>query len=700
MLKLKIIQSNQKGAASVFITISVVFILMLVALTYTYFTGVSYAEVVDTQQNLQATYAAQTGINDTRHYIRELIEEHNNIRYGHPISRSVYQSTGRLQPEVTLHRFDLSETFTKYKGRLQVDVDRSNNTILVGEPKNNRATLLAKSTSSWISQKRFLAPTVAGSQVEQFGKAVSQESGLVAIVGYDKTADLDKVYFYEKVSGNWQSAVPASLDLKLSPDWSSSAAASVPKINSIDLVEISTGKYALFVGTRNEQSTAANAYFHFFYKGQTNWTSQDRIFRSGGVRQTSYTPRVAGKKGLSVAYSDELLAVGAPGNSSGAGQALLYNIKETTAGSGVFRSTAVAASTIFDLTTVKTEDFGESVALRLKNGKYSLMVGDGGYDYVLGTKTTTDRGLVYTYSFSATDLTNASYQLPANPGHSLGRMKIANKARFGSDLDAGPGVIAVTAINRVFIFESLSHLYGSGGHLYNIECLNQNQVGASYQFAFNLNKDGTVGYSCLDIDFVPDNIYYDEISDSRSLNNILQTVIYDPSQQTYLQENMDELRIQWKDSNFANLASFVFTSTNSAVAYPNLPPFSGASKWDLSAPVLKLQLTAFDGTGFERHTLAENTKTLYLYPTEDNTTSSITNRSNKTVDYATAKTGDIVKAACNTTTGACDISLMNLPSYVDFPDTDPNDPMQFAINIVSLYQPASVEIQGFSDYGA
>ena len=56
MLKLKNIRNDQRGATAIFVTISIVFILMLVALTYTYLTANSYAEVVDNQQNLQATY--------------------------------------------------------------------------------------------------------------------------------------------------------------------------------------------------------------------------------------------------------------------------------------------------------------------------------------------------------------------------------------------------------------------------------------------------------------------------------------------------------------------------------------------------------------------------------------------------------------------------------------------------------------------
>ena len=89
--------------------------------------------------------------------------------------------------------------------------------------------------------------------------------------------------------------------------------------------------------------------------------------------------------------------------------------------------------------------------------------------------------------------------------------------------------MVITGQNRVFIFESLSHLRSSGGHLYNIDCLNTNDPDTNYEFTFNLNDDKTIGYSCLDVDFVPDNIYYDEIGGARALNNILQTVIYDPA---------------------------------------------------------------------------------------------------------------------------------------------------------------------------
>ena len=125
-------------------------------------------------------------------------------------------------------------------------------------PKRVKSAYWVKPAGAWRSRAVFSPPT--GVVVEEFGKAVSKENGLVAIVGHDKAANLDRVYFYEQVSGSWQLTTPRQLESEKEhrgTGQASTPAASVPEIASIDLAETSPDKYALFVGTHNSQKQSS-----------------------------------------------------------------------------------------------------------------------------------------------------------------------------------------------------------------------------------------------------------------------------------------------------------------------------------------------------------------------------------------------------------------------------------------------------------
>lgn len=240
------------------------------------------------------------------------------------------------------------------------------------------------------------------------------------------------------------------------------------------------------------------------------------------------------------------------------------------------------------------------------------------------------------------------------------------------------------------------------GHNSNVECLSENNLGSSSRFRldFDISGDGTVGYSCVDIDFVPHLVYFDEISSSRPLNNVLDTLMEDTSG-NWNQTNIDELKIKWQDAReFTSPHTYSFTNPN--FSHPALPPFEAwtNSTTGIHAPVLRVQLTPFDSEGFHRDSLIEHTKVFYLYPTTDNTASTVFGRAFKHETFANIENGDILEAGCYDATtsanrGSCEFSVTEMLNSLDFPDTTDDDAIRWAISILSLYQNADVEIEAY-----
>ena len=205
----------------------------------------------------------------------------------------------------------------------------------------------------------------------------------------------------------------------------------------------------------------------------------------------------------------------------------------------------------------------------------------------------------------------------------------------------------------------------------------------------------------------PEVLYYDEIAQNRSLNISLKGIDHNTTPVTYA--DLDRLIIRWV--NVEDTAADFDTSLD----YPNFPDNAYWNQ-NYSAPILEIQITPLNKTGFDRQDLNYLAKTIYVYPTSKSPASTAPSHS---PSYDPGKrwdqldSGDIIEGHCGSylepeplvrssvNKDICTVELMDLmrdlpDRYHGFHPGTSSDEIDFHLRVRSLYSPAHLEIRGYS----
>ena len=227
-------------------------------------------------------------------------------------------------------------------------------------------------------------------------------------------------------------------------------------------------------------------------------------------------------------------------------------------------------------------------------------------------------------------------------------------------------------------------------------CINKDNPDPEHQYRFDVgDNDAGIYYSCLSIELAPDVLYYDEMERDRSTTLNLKSIDFTTDDYAPL----EGLAIRWANS---DESGFNFNTTSFSQKFP---PYSGWS--NIRAPALEVQITPLNRTaGYDRDYLKDQSKVMYFYPTEERAL--LGPHVAYDPQWDSINSGDIIEARCGNydndngipvPENICIVHLKNLisPSLLPNPaNPTTGDQFSFHIRIRSLYKPADIRINGYS----
>lgn len=715
------------------------FIFSLIAFSFARITQTSYADTTDNQLSLQAQYAAETALNDVRQKLVDIYYRHNIQSQGIPIplgSNTLYQL-----PALTTNNFvmqplepDNFSGLTSTTPFPEVGLDVTQDRFVVGiGGTHSKVHVFEEENGIWRRQVTIDAPTtdVGGVTItppEDFGKAVSLHGDTLAIIARDKTVspECDAVYLYQKSGSSW-SQVHKIASPPLLPSNTTHCS-----LNSLSLHPkrgSTTGELSLVIGSYRDGSRGQPAILYTEQAGAiTTWNnlSSDSLF----------SPHIDGGRGLAVDVVGDILVVGTPtGNVTyhgDFGQVIYYKHNGSNwqySSSDRLRPPVGPPQTPAEDSNVR--EFGASVSLykveeTANRIDYMLIVGNSGYDgQDSGGVALADRGNVYRQQFSYNKTTralsgHASYNAGNNllplQENELGMNDSTKTYNFGKSLALYDRMMLAASNHEIYILLP-PHLQDPANRFYQRlanssvgECLND-----SPDLDFDIGDDTSpgnteqIGYSCVEVDLLPDVILYDNVRSNFPMNAHLDTVDASSSLSTITQENLDDLRIIWSNPDNSLSPPYTFESTSFSAF--ELPSYTAWQSAGMHVPVLKVQLMPFDQDGFHRLSLLQDMKIFYLYPVKASTArrTGTYDRAETKIDYRTISNGSFHRVNCYSDEGLCDVSIVNMPNVINYTTDDPATPVsevipditptadriQTLINIASLYQETGVEVRGY-----
>ena len=688
-MKFKKFLNNQTGAISIYVSMAIMAILVLMALSFAQIASTGHTETVEEQLNTQALYAAETGIDDARQRLLNLIDAFNRgVRDFNFIDKELNPqgSLGSLNPLANSEQF----------GDPIVTDGRK---ILVGSPNTGKVRFFERESGLWHYRSTLTGTTSSG-----YSKAMALRTNCL-FVG---APDGNSVHIYQYDGTNWALSTTSPNPLIGTGGFGSS---------------IVVNNNFLAVTSPTDNSGDGAVYIYEYSKADCTISSTPRV---------ALTKSGSQEFGSSIAINkNDFLVVGAPAapdaSSNLVGAVYTYKYDSNT-------------STWTDLTTPEyghnsknESEFGVSVAL---NNNNFLTVGVNHSE----NSSSTDVGAVYVYEYdgdqdewdkiftklgaSASDFDGLSLAINnrflaiGNPNRNTeDGIVYVHEYRGSSDWDtevfpqqSGSGgerygafvvlddssSLVVGAPNNgannkgdVYVISILSQAFSSRdlSDFLQTECENPHPTDPT-QDKYNFDLGEGVSYSCLSINLHPDLLYFDKVYNYRSLNVLLKTVNRD---NTNIYENMERLEIEWVNSEKLGAGAAVFDTSS---LYPFFPAYDD---WAIGAPVLRIQVMALDlSDTFDRTTLnnPDHTKVFYLYPSTDPSATGEIDWQND-LD----KDGEIIKADCDPVEEICKVALHNLIYHIGT-DTvsgpDPPDEMAFFVRVSSLYQTANVSMKGYN----
>ena len=186
---------NQVGAASIYVSISIMTILVLMAISFAGIINNSHAQTLEGQLSVQASYAAETGINDARLRLLKLVDAYN--RGDHSFFDKEIDNRG------VLPHSSISPTLNdndRFGDSLIVSDDHK---MLVGAPgKNTVYPFELDSNGDWTSSGSNLSLSVS-----EFGRTLALKKDCLFVADAS-----DSVYAYKYDGSSWIAATTASVN--------------------------------------------------------------------------------------------------------------------------------------------------------------------------------------------------------------------------------------------------------------------------------------------------------------------------------------------------------------------------------------------------------------------------------------------------------------------------------------------------------
>ncbi len=694
-MKIRSFLNDQSGSVSIYVSMFVMAILVLMSLSFASIMGNGYTQTAENQLNLQALYAAETGINDARYRLINLIDEYNRgvrgfppkilgapVYLTRPISNSRMGESSAISdqkmvigaPDVNqVYYYELTTGWT-YRQTLSGSASSqfghslaiSRDCLFVGSPDTSEVYAYKYNGTIWAPSSSN--PVITETGTTDFGYSLAVSSGIFLTVGSPST-DQVFTYEYDRLECTVDTATVKTLSGPGNSEFGS----------SIDLNQ----KDVLAIGA--PQDVGGAAYVYKYDAIGSNWVLMKKVV--GNTGETGFA--------TTIALNDKNFLAVVVNNASPTAAAVhvyeyKYDISSSTHEWTKEFSKSGAAPGFTDASIDLNDNYVVIGAPNHGPGKIYVYAyqryeyekdAHGNYEYdkykhhkrlsndtLIGERTTTINE--FGYSVSLDEDNTLVVGSPAYNSNS-GRVSVIN-------ISNDPNFI----IRRDESFNELLQA----------QCKSDDNDTNDPDDLYNYHINDSVKYSCLDIDLSPDFLYYDKIHADRSLDILLRTIKKDSLDY----DNMRQLDIEWINTE-TNVSKDFDTSAHYSPSNPQLPKFSD---WNYDAPVLKVQITVMDmGCASNIHGTCEplsrdllndsdKTKVIYLYPA---TNASLTVSTE--ADWSTIKDGDILEAECNAET--CIFSIKDLPLFAgNLNDSD--DEVALFLRINSLYKPAHLSMKGYN----
>lgn len=651
-MDLRSFSNNQSGGVSIYISMIIMTILILMTVTFARNMGIGHTASSESQLNVQAAYAAETGIGDARHRVLEIIDQNNRIGATtsspviiNGITTTPYVAVDHTTPEfgkgVALEGDCLFVSSSSYF--YAYEDDSVNNTYISTDQQGSAPPRFNSfgNISTGCTGTSLVSSAISGNLNNEL---IALNDKQVILSNPSNNTKQIKIQNYTYNASTLQQSTPSTLipNSISRPSGSSSSFGSSIALNNSFLV----------VGDPDSKKVYVYKYDNPTILNATPYTI------SGSI---------TGNFGYSVALHDTTLAIGDPDSD----KVHIYKLKQGTPNRW---------DEIHSIDGSPSSKFGTDIDLS------SELLAVGAPD------DNSNLGGVYIYEYANSGWLNLSEEsiLGAKSGNSFGAS--VSLKRDNSLLAVGappenttppPPQNGEVHVYKIKINTSPNPLFrtASSFSLEETEC--QNEATPEYDFNFNLNDD--IRYSCLTIDLTPDFLYYQHLDDQRGLNILLKTAQNDDAD---AYENLDKLNIEWINSGIQENDTLNFNTTS----YPRFP---SSEQWNYSAPILKVQMTGLDwSNGFNQDFLLKNTKVFYLYPKEGTSVPE--------TEWDNIKSGDIIAAACDDTSRVCKVSIEYLAKHVIGNNTSlsTSDDVAFFMHVKSLYDPAEMRLEGYNETAA
>ncbi len=543
-MKIRSFLGDQSGSASIYVSMFVMAILVLMSLSFARIMGSGYTETSENQLNLQALYAAETGINDARYRLLNLIDSYN-------------RGARSFAPKVLSSPLNLSSPPTLSSGdRMGESSAVSDDKMVIGAPSaspNGEVYYYELGVATWDYKQTLYGPTGSG----QYGQSLVISRDCLFI------GDTDNVYIYkyDTLTSSWAAVATDPVITKSATGFGYSLAVNsggflavgAPQENASDgtvytyehdlldcTVDLTTEKSLpgasggqfgssidlnrsnfLVVGAPSDGDGAFHAYG--YDDVSLSWTSIGSVYGSSDENEFATKVALNNNNFLAITVNNKSIP---PSSSHGAVYVYAYRYDGAThVWDKKFAKSGTAASDFEDASIDLNDGYlaigvpgmgssnkGEIHVYAYQHYAYSIDPITNEYEYEQfkgwsdNTKIGDHSGTVSNEEFGySVSLSEGNAIIIGSPGYS------------GSNPPGRASIIYIAPdpnFNRDDEFNALLRA----------ECLSDDNETNDPEDAYNYHISDQVKYSCLDIDLYPDLLYYDKIQNDRSLNILLRTV--------------------------------------------------------------------------------------------------------------------------------------------------------------------------------
>ena len=673
---------NQVGAASIYVSLTIMVILSLIVLTFFNIMFTNFKQIQESQYHLQAYYAAESGINDVRAEIHESIRHTTqdkdadtnltieNITTNNPLSIIMHGLTDQFGAAVAIQDEVLIVGAPGKDSQGVVYIFKWNKT-----KKSWEKSQTINSDSIEDNLKEIVNPSYVALQgSDDFGAAVSIEGNFLFVGAPGNNSNNGAVYMFYREEGIQKWVFSQKLILVQDPN---------DPVNDTYFTKITgiTGSASkrfgaaivireskLFVGAPGTPADNGEVYVIGRIDDRGWKSSQSRV----GIASEQL--------GASLAFSNSRLMVGAPGYKSS-------GITLPTGGVYIFSesSGSINFGAPIEIYDKGPSSYKNSTVGNLSGGeKFGSSVAASGSVIIAGAPgTDSNKGGAYIFEkdglswYWRSRIIDDTSSPPPQKTHVVTPLRPDDL--FGQSMYLAHDLLVVGAPgqNKVYFFK-----VETNDILNDILAGNLNQDCPSEQDAHPAWQDGalskTIRYLCIGVDVAPKDLIYDRVGLDRSL-----ILNLEPVDKNHEGVNLDTLTIEWDHTDLTE----EYLSGTSAELKP------GNAWGNSKIPLLRVQIIPIDTEKtFNRDTLNGNSRVFFLYPNEDT--------SNSPVWPALNADGKIIGGDCKKGKGAkelpCEVTV-GIPKPDNIHNGQPADAghqLVYVVRIQSIYNPARIKVTG------